>query len=254
MQNFRHEESALDSVDKREKRSLETALRREALQRLRAGRTIQPEFTAAAAGKVQTAKGDDGRKEKLKRDFAAAAKGKEETEKSGGAGKGSEAAAAFSICFSFCTEASNICTSKSLFVLPLPFQHPSRRVVERWPCVGSTATWAVSVPPENVSLSTTAVGMTFELNLLLLLRAVPRRSLVGDCFEVEGQADTLRADLGQATSPEQTALSHSCRGARNRPQWASQINQPLMSCLKITANRRKRYKLRFRVKITALLL
>ncbi len=68
MQNFRHQESALGSLDKRERRSLETELRREALQRLaRPDRTIQPEFTAAATGKTEIRKGDDERKEKLKR-------------------------------------------------------------------------------------------------------------------------------------------------------------------------------------------
>ena len=96
MQDFRHQESELGSLDKRERRSLETALRREALRRLtRPDRTIQPEFTAAATGKPEIRKGDDERKEKLKKDFAAAARGKEETEKRGGEGKASTAADAF---------------------------------------------------------------------------------------------------------------------------------------------------------------
>jgi hypothetical protein len=96
MQDFRHQESALGSLDKRERRSLETALRREALRRLtRPDRTIQPEFTAAATGKPEIRKGGDERKEKLKKDFAAAARGKEETEKRGGEGKASKAADAF---------------------------------------------------------------------------------------------------------------------------------------------------------------
>jgi hypothetical protein len=92
MQNFRHQESALGSLDKRERRSLETALRREALQRLRhADRSIQPEFTAAATGKTEIRKGDDERKEKLKKDFAAAAKGKEVAKTGGGESKGKAA-------------------------------------------------------------------------------------------------------------------------------------------------------------------
>jgi hypothetical protein len=96
MQNFRHQESALGSLDKRERRSLEIALRREALQRLRrADHSIQPEFTAAAMGKTEIRKGDDERKEKLKKDFAAAAKGKEAAKTGGGESKGSKAAAAF---------------------------------------------------------------------------------------------------------------------------------------------------------------
>ena len=96
MQNFRHQESARGSLDKRERRSLETALRREALQRLRsANRSIQPEFTAAATGKTEIRKGDDERKEKLKKDFAAAAKGKEAAKTGGGESKGSKAADAF---------------------------------------------------------------------------------------------------------------------------------------------------------------
>jgi hypothetical protein len=96
MQNFRHQESALGSLDKRERRSLETALRREALQRLRrADRSIQPEFTAAAAGTAEIRKGDDERKEKLKKDFAAAARGKEAAKTAGGESKGMRAADAF---------------------------------------------------------------------------------------------------------------------------------------------------------------
>lgn len=96
MQNFRHQESALGSLDKRERRSLETALRREALRRLaRPDRTIQPEFTAAATGKTEIRKGDDERKEKLKKDFTAAATGHETTEARGGESKGSKAAAEF---------------------------------------------------------------------------------------------------------------------------------------------------------------
>jgi len=89
MQNFRHQDSALVSLDKRERRSLETGLRREALRQIaRQGRpTIQPEFTAAAEGKTQTRKGDDERKQKLKKDFAAEARG--------GESKGLKAAAAF---------------------------------------------------------------------------------------------------------------------------------------------------------------
>jgi hypothetical protein len=97
MQNFRHQYSGLDSLDKRERRSLEMGLRREALQRIaRQGRpTIQPEFAAAAAGRTEIRKGDDERREKLKKDFAAAAKGHEATEKIGGDSKGSRASAAF---------------------------------------------------------------------------------------------------------------------------------------------------------------
>jgi len=90
MQNFRHQDSALVSLDKRERRSLETGLRREALRQIaRQGRpTIQPEFTAAAEGRTQIRKGDDERKQKLKKDFAAAASGREETEARGGESKG----------------------------------------------------------------------------------------------------------------------------------------------------------------------
>jgi hypothetical protein len=96
MQNLRHQYSALDSLDKRERRSLETGLRREALKQIaRQGRaTIQPEFTAAAAGRTEIRKGDDERKEKLKKDFAAA-KGEKATETRAGESKGSKAAAAF---------------------------------------------------------------------------------------------------------------------------------------------------------------
>ena len=67
-------------------------MRREALQRLRrADRSIQPEFTAAATGKTEIRKGDDERKEKLKKDFAAAAKGKEAAKTGGGESKGKAA-------------------------------------------------------------------------------------------------------------------------------------------------------------------
>jgi len=97
MQNFRGQESGLGSLDKRERRSLETGLRREALKQIaRQGRpTIQPEFTNAATGKTEIRKGDDERKEKLKKDFAAAAKGEKETETRGGDSKGSKAVAEF---------------------------------------------------------------------------------------------------------------------------------------------------------------
>ena len=72
MQNFRQQDSALTSLDKRERRSLETELRREALQQLvREGRpTIRPEFAAAAAGIARLRKSEDERKGKLKKDFA----------------------------------------------------------------------------------------------------------------------------------------------------------------------------------------
>jgi hypothetical protein len=94
MQNFRHQERALTSLDKRERRSLETGLRREALRQIaRQGRpTIQPEFAAAAEGKTQIRKGDDGRKEKLIKDFEAAARGQEATQAHGGDSKGSRPA------------------------------------------------------------------------------------------------------------------------------------------------------------------
>jgi len=54
MQNFRARRAASAALDKRERRSLETGLRREALKQIaRQGRpTIQPEFTAAATGKT----------------------------------------------------------------------------------------------------------------------------------------------------------------------------------------------------------
>jgi len=95
MQNFRHQEKALGSLDKRERRSLETALRREVLRRLtRPDRTIQPEFAAAAAGKTEIKKGDGAQKGKLKKDFAAAAREQTATEARGGEGKGPKPAAA----------------------------------------------------------------------------------------------------------------------------------------------------------------
>ncbi len=96
MQNFRHQERALTSLDKRERRSLETSLRRDGLRQIaRQDRsTIRPEFAAAVAGKTEIRKGDDGRKEKLKKDFAAAARGQEATEARGGESKGLRPAAA----------------------------------------------------------------------------------------------------------------------------------------------------------------
>ena len=95
MQNFRHEERGLTSLDKRERRSLETRLRREALRQLaRPDRaSIRPEFAAAVAGKTEIRKGDGGQKGKLKIDFAAAARGQEATEARGGESKGSKPAA-----------------------------------------------------------------------------------------------------------------------------------------------------------------
>jgi MobA/VirD2-like, nuclease domain len=95
MQNFKHQERALTSLDKRERRSLETGLRRDGLRQIaRQDRsTIRPEFAAAAAGITQIRKGDDGRKEKLKKDFEAAARGREATETGGGESKGSKPAA-----------------------------------------------------------------------------------------------------------------------------------------------------------------
>jgi hypothetical protein len=95
MQNFRHQESALDSIDKRERRSLDTRLRREALRQLaRPDRaSIRPEFAAAAAGRTEIKKGDGAQKGKLKKDFEAAAKGREETEKGGGESRGTKSSA-----------------------------------------------------------------------------------------------------------------------------------------------------------------
>jgi len=55
--------------------------------------TIRPEFAVAAAGITEIRKGDDGRKEKLKKDFEAAARGQEETEAGGGESKGLRPAA-----------------------------------------------------------------------------------------------------------------------------------------------------------------
>jgi hypothetical protein len=94
MQNFQHQERGLTSLDKRERRSLETRLRREALRQLaRPDRaSIRPEFAAAVAGKTEIRKGDGGQKGKLKKDFAAAAKGQEATETRGGESKGSKPA------------------------------------------------------------------------------------------------------------------------------------------------------------------
>ena len=81
MQNFRHQERALTSLDKRERRSLKIALRREGLRQLaRPDRSIRPEFAAAAAGKTEIRKGDGGQKGKLTKDFAEAARRKEATE------------------------------------------------------------------------------------------------------------------------------------------------------------------------------
>ena len=95
MQNFRHQERGLASLDKRESRSLETRLRREALRQLaRPDRaSIRPEFAAAAAGKTEIRKGDGGQKGKLKKDFAAAAREQTATEVRGGESKGSKPAA-----------------------------------------------------------------------------------------------------------------------------------------------------------------
>jgi hypothetical protein len=96
MQNFRHEERGLTSLDKRERRSLETRLRREALRQLaRPDRTsIRPEFAAAVAGKTEIRKGEGGQKGKLKKDFAAAAREQTATEARGGESKGSKPGAA----------------------------------------------------------------------------------------------------------------------------------------------------------------
>jgi Relaxase/Mobilisation nuclease domain len=95
MQNFRHEERGLTSLDKRERRSLETRLRREALRQLaRPDRaSIRPEFAGAAAGRTEIRKGEGGQKGKLKKDFAAAAREQTATEARGGEGKGSKPAA-----------------------------------------------------------------------------------------------------------------------------------------------------------------
>jgi hypothetical protein len=95
MQNFRHEERGLTSLDKRERRSLETRLRREALRQLaRPDRaSIRPEFGAAAAGKTEIRKGEGAQKGQLKKDFAAAARGQQATEARGGESKGSKPAA-----------------------------------------------------------------------------------------------------------------------------------------------------------------
>jgi hypothetical protein len=95
MQNFRHQERGLASLDKRERRSLETRLRREALRQLaRPDRaTIRPEFAAAAARLTEIRKGDGGQKGKLKKDFAAAAREQTATEVRGGESKGSKPAA-----------------------------------------------------------------------------------------------------------------------------------------------------------------
>jgi hypothetical protein len=98
MQNFRQQDSALTSLDKRERRSLETELRREALRQLvREGRpTIRPEFAAAAAGIARLRKSEDERKGKLKKDFAAAAaKLQKAKEAGGGDTEGLKAAPAF---------------------------------------------------------------------------------------------------------------------------------------------------------------
>jgi hypothetical protein len=95
MQNFRHQESGLTSLDKRERRSLETRLRREALRQLaRPDRaSIRPEFAAAADGKTEIKKGDGGQKGKLKKDFAEAARGHGATEARGGESKAPRSAA-----------------------------------------------------------------------------------------------------------------------------------------------------------------
>jgi hypothetical protein len=95
MQNFRHQEKGLGSLDKRERRSLETRLRREALRQIaRPDRaSIRSEFAAAAAGKTEIRKGDGGQKGKLKKDFAAAAREQTATEARGGESKGSRPAA-----------------------------------------------------------------------------------------------------------------------------------------------------------------
>ena len=89
MQNFKHQERALVSLDKRERRSLETAIRRDGLRQLaRPDRSIRPEFSAAAARTVEIRKGDGGQKGKLKKDFADAARGREATQTGGGESKG----------------------------------------------------------------------------------------------------------------------------------------------------------------------
>jgi hypothetical protein len=98
MQNFRQQDSALTSLDKRERRSLETEIRREALRQLvRESRpSIKPEFAAAAAGIARLRKSEDERKGKLKKDFAAAAaKLKQPKEAGGGDTGGLKAATAF---------------------------------------------------------------------------------------------------------------------------------------------------------------
>lgn len=89
MQNFKYRERALDSLDKRERRSLKTTLRREGLLQIgRQDRSIKPAFSAAAAGKTQIKKGDDERKAKLKKDFAAAVKAQQTIQARGGEGGG----------------------------------------------------------------------------------------------------------------------------------------------------------------------
>ena len=95
MQNFRHQENGLASLDKRERRSLETRLRREALRQLaRPDRaSIRPEFAAAAAGKTEIKKGDGAQKGKLKKDFEAAARAQKTAEGRGGEGKGTKSSA-----------------------------------------------------------------------------------------------------------------------------------------------------------------
>lgn len=96
MQNFKQQERSLVSLDKRERRSLETSLRREGLRQIaRQDRsTIRPEFAAAVAGKTEIRKDDDERREKLKRDFAAAARAQQEIQARGGEGKATKPAPA----------------------------------------------------------------------------------------------------------------------------------------------------------------
>ncbi|MGH6879012.1 MAG: relaxase/mobilization nuclease domain-containing protein [Rhizomicrobium sp.] len=89
MQNFKYRERGLASLDKRERRSLETSLRRDGLRQIaRQDRsTIRPEF-AAAAGRTQITKGDDERTQKLKKDFVEAAGGQGTTQERGGGSEG----------------------------------------------------------------------------------------------------------------------------------------------------------------------
>jgi len=64
-------------------------------------------------------------------------------------------------------------------------EHPSHRVVECKSRVRATATRAVSIYPENVSLDVAAVRLALEVSLVLLLGVMPRWSCVRDISEVE---------------------------------------------------------------------